>query len=67
MQKNYLIIEDAPKVLSVREDVCLPRQVGATRINKVHTGQLAPLCNLLKPQVLLQAPSIIMRTKECLR
>jgi hypothetical protein len=48
-----LIVEDAAKVVSVREDICLAREVGAPRVDKVDAGKPAGSCHLLQPQVLL--------------
>ena len=48
-----LVVEDAPEVLAVGEDVGLERQVGAARVDQVEARQPVLLGDLLRAQVLL--------------
>ena len=54
-----LIEEDAPKVLAVREDFVLTRQVGAARIHQVNARQPVLLGNGLRPQVLFDRQRVV--------
>lgn len=49
----HLVEEDASEVLPVREDLCLPGQVGSPAVHQVHAGQAAAGSNLLEAQMLL--------------
>ena len=48
-----LVVEDAPEVLAVGEDLGLERQVGAARVDQVDAGQPVLERDLLRAQVLL--------------
>mmetsp|Transcript_7424 Transcript_7424/g.17919 ORF Transcript_7424/g.17919 Transcript_7424/m.17919 type:complete len:372 (+) Transcript_7424:1242-2357(+) len=54
-----LVVEDAAEVLSVGEDVRLPRQVGAARVDEVHAGQPVLRGDLLRAQVLLHRDRVV--------
>ncbi len=48
-----LVVEDAPEVLAVREDLGLEGQEGAAGVDQVHAGEAILLGDFLRPQVLL--------------
>ena len=48
-----LVVEDAPEVLAVREDLVLQRQEGAAGVDEVDAGQAVLERDLLRAQVLL--------------
>ena len=48
-----LVVEDAPEVLAIREDVVLERQVRAARVDEVDARKPVLLRDLLRAQVLL--------------
>ena len=54
-----LVIEDAAKVLPVREDVCLLRQERPARVHQVDARQTVLLGDLLRAQVLLYGDRVI--------
>mmetsp|Transcript_36375 Transcript_36375/g.91400 ORF Transcript_36375/g.91400 Transcript_36375/m.91400 type:complete len:593 (-) Transcript_36375:82-1860(-) len=54
-----LVVEDAAKVVAVREHLRLAREVGAARINHIDARQMALLSNLLQPQVLLDGDGVV--------
>ena len=54
-----LVVEDAAEVLTVGEDVVLPRQERATRVHQVDTGQPNLPGDLLRPQMLLDRNRVV--------
>ena len=54
-----LVVEDAPEVFAVGEDLVLQRQERATRVDEVDAGQMILLRYLLRPQVLLDRHRIV--------
>ena len=54
-----LVVEDAPEMVAVREDLGLQRQECAARVDEVHAGQLVLGCDLLRAQVLLDRERVV--------
>ena len=54
-----LVVEDAAEVVAVREDLVLPRQEGAARVDQVDAGEPVLLGDLLGPQVLLHRERVV--------
>jgi hypothetical protein len=54
-----LIVEDAPEMVAVREDLVLVRQVRPARVHKVDAGQVALLGDLLSAEVLADGHRVV--------
>ena len=58
-RESGLVVEDAPEVLAVGEDLVLVGQVGAAGIHQVDAGQVVLAGDLLRPQVLLDRQRVV--------
>ena len=54
-----LVVEDAAEVVAVGEDLVLPGQEGAARVDQVDAGQVVLLGDLLRAQVLLDRHRVV--------
>ena len=54
-----LVVEDAPEVLAVGEDLRLQREERSARVDEVDAGQVVLLGHLLRPQVLLHRERVV--------
>ena len=60
-----LVVEDAPEVVAVGEDLILIGQVGTTGIDQVQTRQPVLLRHFLGPQVLLNRHGVVGAALHC--
>jgi hypothetical protein len=57
--RPHLVVEDAPKMVSVRKDVSLVRKICASRVDQVDARQVVLPRNVLSPQMLLHGHWVI--------
>ncbi len=54
-----LVVEDAPEVVAIREDLVLHRQERPAGIDEVHAGQPVLECDLLRAEMLLDRERVV--------
>ena len=62
-----LVIEDAAKMVAIREDLILAREIRSSGVHKLDAGKMIFHCNFLGPNVLLDCDWIVCSTLDSLK